>query len=123
MERGRAPSAVVAAGRPDLNFFEKQGDLRTPEEWGAHGTGGEDGQRKLDFEEVLFVTAGNRGLAGLGDLPQCVNAEFVWVGGNSLRSITAVAPLLQLRLLDASKNALQRFSYDSGLQRDVESCG
>ena len=51
---------MVAAGRgssaapSDLHFFEKQGDMVTPEEWGAHGTRGEDGQRsrRLDFEEV-----------------------------------------------------------------------
>ena len=67
MERARASSAMVTAGRgssaapSDLHFFEKQGDMVTPEEWGAHGTGGEDGQRnrRLDFEEVNSRVAPN----------------------------------------------------------------
>jgi len=107
-------AALAAAGRaqpatgPELQFFERQCEPRDPADAGGHSGGGSDSARgrRLNFEEVLFVTAGNRGLEELGDLPRCVNAEFVWVGGNALRSLAPVAPLAHLRLFDASCNAL-----------------
>ena len=62
-----------------------------------------------DLLDIRAVYLPEKRLESIGELSRCLNLEYAWLSHNFLANIQPMSPLIHLKVLDVSHNALIHF--------------